>query len=91
MTALRGPEVLFVLPAGESNALRVRVQAGHVESWLNGEIVVDAQRGCADWNARVATSMFAPFPHFGRVVDGHIALQDYGDPAWFRQIRIRRL
>jgi hypothetical protein len=78
-------------PVGEWNALRVRVQAGHVQISLNGEPVVDATIGSADWNARVAKSKFAPFAKFARVPAGRILLQDHNDPVWYRNVRIRRL
>ena len=78
-------------PVGEWNALRVKVQAGRVQCWLNGEAVVDATIGSEDWNARVAKSKFAPFRQFAKVPAGRILLQDHNDPVWYRNIRIRRL
>lgn len=79
-------------PVGEWNTMRLRVQGGRVQHWLNGELVVEAEIGSADWNQRVDASKFAKFQQkFGKVPSGPILLQDHGDPVWFRNIRIRRL
>jgi hypothetical protein len=89
--SLYAPSKRVAKPVGEWNTLRVRVQAGRVQTWLNGEQVVDATIGSADWNARVAKSKFARFQQFARVPAGRILLQDHKDPVWYRSIRIRRL
>lgn len=79
-------------PVGEWNTMRLRVQGGRVQNWLNGELAVEAEIGSADWNRRVAGSKFAKFQQtFGKVPSGPILLQDHSDPVWFRNIRIRRL
>ncbi|HJU66545.1 MAG TPA: DUF1080 domain-containing protein [Gemmatimonadaceae bacterium] len=78
-------------PAGQWNAVRVVVRGAHVEHWLNGTKVVDAELGSADWNARLAASKFAPLERYGRNPRGHIGLQDHGDRVSFRGIKIRAL
>lgn len=77
-------------PIGEWNKLRLRVQSGRVEGWLNGEAIFDVRMTSADWHERVAKSKFGPFPRFGKVTPGRIVLQDHLRPVWFRAIRIRR-
>ncbi len=89
--ALYAPKKAAAKPAGEWNTQRVVVRAGRIQSWLNGELVVDVTVDSDDWKARVAKSKFAPFPQFAKVSPGRILLQDHGDPVWFRKIRIRRL
>jgi hypothetical protein len=89
--ALYAPAKRAAKPVGEWNTLRLRVQGGRIESWLNGQQVVDARIGSDDWNVRVAKSKFAPYKQFARVSPGRILLQDHSDPVWFRNIRIRRL
>ena len=52
------------------------------------------QQGSDDWTARVAASKFRNaerFPAFGTRTEGHIGVQDHGDPVWFRDVRVRRL
>jgi hypothetical protein len=80
-----------VRPAGEWNTARILVRGGHVEHWLNGTKVVDAEIGSDDWNGRVAGTKFAAWPGFAKARSGHIALQDHGDRVAYRAIRIRAL
>jgi hypothetical protein len=89
--ALYAPAKQVAKPAGEWNALRLRVQGKRIQSWLNGVAVIDAEIGSADWQARVAKSKFAKSPEFAASPAGVIVLQDHGNPVWYRQIRIRRL
>ena len=67
------------------------VNGARVEHWLNGEKVVEYELWSDDWKERVAKSKFAAMPAYGQSKTGHIALQDHGDPVWFRGIKIRRL
>lgn len=89
--SLYPPAVSAAKPVGEWNAMRVKVQGGHVQCWLNGQQTVDAQMNGEDWNARVKKSKFAPFKQFGRGREGRILLQDHNESVWFRNIRVRRL
>lgn len=89
--ALYAPAKKVARPAGEWNALRLRVQGKRIESWLNGERLIAAEIGSTDWNERVAASKFAKSPEFARSAAGLIILQDHGNPVWYRKIRIRRL
>lgn len=77
--------------AGEWNSTRIRIDNQQVEHWLNGVLVVRYTLGSDDWKQRVAASKFHDFELFGRLSEGHIALQDHDDVVKFRNIRIRRL
>lgn len=89
--ALHAPAEDSSRPAGEWNAVRIVVDGPHVEYWLNGVRQCSYELWSEDWEARVAASKFAQWPGFGRNRTGHVALQDHGDPVWYRNIRIRRL
>jgi hydroxypyruvate isomerase len=78
-------------PVGEWNEVVIIARGPHVEYWLNGVQVVRYEIGSADWEARVKASKFGAMPGFGRARRGHIALQDHGDPVWYRNIRIREI
>lgn len=78
-------------PVGQWNDVRILARGAHVEHWLNGVKVVEYELGSEDWRARVEGSKFAEWPEYGTFDVGHIALQDHGDPVWYRNLRIRRL
>lgn len=78
-------------PVGEWNDIRLIVNNGHVEHWMNGHRLLEYDLDSEDWNRRVAMSKFRSVPEYGRTRRGHIALQDHGDRVAFRKIRIRRL
>ena len=78
-------------PAGQFNRSRIVARGDHVEHWLNGRLVVEAEIGSEDWNRRLAASKFASMPAFARSSRGHIALQDHGDDVWYRDLKIRPL
>ena len=80
-----------VRPAGEWNAVRIVLNGHHVEHWLNGVKVVEAELGSPDWEARVKQSKFLEMPRYGRNASGHIGLQDHGDRVAYRNIKIRPL
>lgn len=84
------PDPSPVKPAGEWNEARIILKGNHVEHWLNGQKIVEAEIGSEDWNDRLAKSKFATWPRFAKETEGHIALQDHGDEVWYRNIRIKR-
>ncbi|GHF13376.1 glycosyl hydrolase [Kordiimonas sediminis] len=89
--ALYAPTEDTTKPVGEFNTSRLIVQGDTVEHWLNGKLVVSYDMGSQDFKAKVAASKFSNWPAFAAKREGHIALQDHGDPVTFRNIRITRL
>jgi hypothetical protein len=88
---LHSARVPAARPVGEFNHVRLIVNRGHVQQWLNGELVVEYDLWTPEWEALVAASKFADMPDYGRAHSGHIALQDHGDRVWFRNIKIKPL
>jgi hypothetical protein len=77
-------------PQGEFNQSRIVVQGNHVEHWLNGVKVVEAEFGSAAMNEALATSHFRN-SDWGRKPAGHIILQDHHSEVFFRNLKIRVL
>ncbi|MCS7018577.1 MAG: DUF1080 domain-containing protein [Cytophagales bacterium] len=80
-----------VKPVGQWNKVKLLVNRGKVEHWLNGVKVVEYQLGSPEWEERYKKSKFKDMPFYGKAGKGHIALQDHGNIVWFRNIRIRSL
>jgi hypothetical protein len=79
-------------PVGEWNSTRIVARGPHIEHWLNGVKLLEYEVGSPDFEAKVKSSKFAPYPNFGRAKKGHIALQgDHTGNLAFRNIRIRAL
>jgi hypothetical protein len=77
--------------AGQWNHARIVVNKGHVEHWLNGEKVVEYDLWKDDWKKRKAEGKWKDAPEYGMSRTGHIALQDHGSEAWFKNLEIKRL
>jgi alpha-3'-ketoglucosidase len=80
-----------VNPVGEWNTARILAHHNHVEHWLNGQKVAEYMLYSDAWKGLVAASKWKDHPAYGQRLSGHIALQDHGNPVWFRNIRIKRL
>ncbi len=83
-------------PVGEFNSSRLLVNGSHVEHWLNGVKVVDADLS----SSVVALSAAKRWGPDSKVYEllvkqpvkrGRISLQNHNDDAWFRNLKIRTL
>ena len=78
-------------PVGEWNTSRIVAQGSHTEHWLNGELVLQYERGSDDFREKVRQSKFATYEKFGEADKGHILIQDHGSEMAFRNMKIREL
>lgn len=86
---LQPPAVDATKPAGEWNTTRILANGSHVEHWLNGKKIVEYELWSEAWKALVEKSKFKDHPEYARARKGHIGIQDHGDWAAFRNIKIR--
>ena len=77
-------------PAGEWNQSRIVVQNGRIRHFLNGTLVVELDTKTDEWKTALAASKFRNKTGFAPG-KGKIMLTDHKDPAWYKDIRIRRL
>ena len=78
-------------PQGEWNTSKIVFDKGHVEYWLNDAKVVEFEAWSEDWKTRKNEGKWKDYPDYGIFKKGHIGLQDHGNEAWFRNIKIKEL
>src|SRR3954454_16112840 len=83
-------------PVGEFNQSRVIVKGDHFEHWLNGEKVVEGSLKAPEVAKAAAKRWGDGSPVYDLLVNQprkqcQLSLQNHGDEAWFRNLRIRRL
>ena len=88
---LLSPAGKTLKPVGGYNASRIVLRGNHGEHWLNGLKILEFDLGTEFMDEKLADSKYAEIPGFADRRAGHIVLQDHGDAAWFRNIKIRVL
>lgn len=80
-----------IKPAGEWNTSMIKKEGIFVEHWLNGKKVLEYVLWSEDWFTQIRSGKWKDFPGYGQYRIGHIALQDHGSVAWFRNLKIKEL
>jgi hypothetical protein len=78
-------------PVGEWNSSKIVANGNHIEHWLNGAKVLEYEIGSDEWNKQRAASKWKDVEGYAVPTRGHIDLQDHGNEAWFRNIKIKEL
>jgi hypothetical protein len=78
-------------PVGEWNASRIVVKGNKVEHWLNGGKTAEFELGSEGLLTLVAKSKYKGAAGFGTKKKSPILLQDHGDAAEFRNLKLRTL
>lgn len=78
-------------PVGQWNSARIVFRGNHGEHWLNGRKVVDFDLGTPRMDSALAKSKYRVLKGFADRRAGHIILQDHGDEAYYRNIKIREI
>jgi hypothetical protein len=78
-------------PVGQWNTARIVLRGTHGEHWLNGETILEFEIGSPQFDALYLKSKYRTIPGFADRRIGHLILQDHGDEAYFRNIKIREI
>jgi hypothetical protein len=76
------------MPVGHWNEVHVIARGAQVEFWLNGRLTASFEQMSPQWEALLKESKFTDRPHYGRLLKGHIGLQDHWNRVLYRNIRI---
>lgn len=76
-------------PVGQWNTSRLVFRGNHGEHWLNGVKVVEYDLGTPRMDSALAKSKYRSIAGFADRKTGHIILQDHGEEAFYRDIKIR--
>lgn len=85
------PVTKKLMPVGEWNTVKIIYNNGHVEHWLNGEVMVEFEEGSDAYNERYKKSKWVDYPDWNKSKTGAISLQDHGAPVYYRNLKIRAL
>jgi len=80
-----------VNPQGEWNNSMIVFDNGHVEHWLNGQKILEFECWTDEWFALKNSGKWSNAPEYGLAREGVICLQDHGDPASFKNLKIKEL
>ncbi len=90
MSDVIAPNISPLNPVGQWNKTRIVSKNGQVQHWLNKKLILTYQMGSAELKEHIAKSKFTALP-YAKIAKGKIGIQDHGNPAFFKNIRIREI
>ncbi len=88
---IKAPDNSQPVPVSQWNQVRILVRGSHIEHWLNGRKVIDADRSSPEFAQWIAASKFNNMAGFAPLGPTRILLQDHPGSVAFRSIKIRLL
>lgn len=88
---IKAPDNSQPLPVGQWNQVRILVKGSHIEHWVNGRKVIDADRSSPEFAQWIAASKFKNMAGFAPLGPTRILLQDHPGTVAFRSIKLRLL
>lgn len=88
---LYAPQHKALNKPGKWNQARIVAKGKNVAHWLNGRKILSYERGSEGLRKLIAGTKFNAYQNYGEAGIGYILLQDHGDKAYFRNIKIRRI
>ncbi|NVK54719.1 MAG: DUF1080 domain-containing protein [Alteromonadaceae bacterium] len=85
------PQLTNTNGTGKWNTSVIKQENGKVEFYLNGNLTTRVDFTSVDWKTWVSESGFNNYPAFAAKTKGHIVLQEWTSPVYFRNIKIREL
>lgn len=76
-------------PVGQWNKSKIVFVGNHGEHWLNDIKVVEYDMDTAEFEALFAKSKYFKIPNFKEKKKGSIVLQDHGNAAWYRNLKLK--
>lgn len=88
---IKAPDNPQSVPVGQWNQVCILVRGSHIEHWLNGRKVIDADRNSGQFAVWIAASKFKNMAGFAPLGPTRILLQDHPGTVAFRSIKLRLL
>ncbi len=78
-------------PALEWNQVEILSNQSRLDIYLNDVHIISTPLWDENWKKLIAGSKFKTMPGFGTFHSGHIALRNYGEEVWYRNIRVKKI
>ena len=85
------PKVKPYKPIGEWNQVLLIVNHNKVTQLLNGKVVVEYEKYSDEWKQLRSSGKQRDYPDYGKLDEGHIALQNHGTKVFYGNIELTEL